>query len=126
MPSTAVPLGLRLLGALQLAQGAWMALAPGSFFDRIGPFGVENAHDVRDASTWSLALGAVSLLAAGRRTWWAPVLIFAALQNGLHAVNHLVDVGKADPRWVGPFDLVALAAVAAALALLARRMEPAR
>ena len=36
----------------------------------------------------------------------------AAIQFGLHAVNHIVDVGKADDLAAGIFDAVSLTAVA--------------
>jgi hypothetical protein len=37
---------------------------------------------------------------------------------GAHAVNHLVDIGEAEPEWVGPVDFVVLLAVALVLAYL--------
>ncbi len=123
-----VPLGLLTYGALQLAQGAWMLTSPGTFFDAIGPFGARNDHYTRDAATWSLALGAALLLTGlrARRERGAAagaagaLLLFAALQTGLHAANHLADLGEADPRWVGVFDAISLAALTAGLALLWR------
>jgi hypothetical protein len=42
------------------------------------------------------------------------------LQFTLHALNHLVDVGDADPSWVGPFDLVSLGALALLVGVLYR------
>jgi hypothetical protein len=106
---------LGVLGLTQLALGAVMAIAPGAFFDSIADYGVRNDHYVRDISTLYLALGAALVLAAGRPSWRAPVLAFAAIQYGLHAVNHLVDVGDADPGWLGPFNLAALLAFEAVL-----------
>ena len=52
-------------------------------------------------------------LAARRPSWRAPALALVGLQYALHALNHLLDVGDADPSWVGPFDLVSLAVGAA-------------
>jgi len=46
------------------------------------------------------------------------VLAVAFLQGGLHALNHLLDVGEARPFWLGPFNLVALTVAAALLGLL--------
>ena len=114
-------LALRLLAALQLAQGALMVVAPRTFFDQIGPFGAYNDHYVRDAATWSLALGAVFLAAAARPRWRAPVLLFAAVQFALHTINHLVDVGDAEKAGVGVFDVVSLGALTALLVVLLRR-----
>jgi len=50
-----------------------------------------------------------------------PVLALALVHTGLHALNHLLDVGEADPSWVGVFDLTTLTALAAALAWLTAR-----
>ena len=44
-----------------------------------------------------------------------PVLAFALLQYLLHAVNHLIDVGDADPEALGPVNLVSLAVTTALL-----------
>jgi len=105
----------------QLALGAWMAIAPASFFRHVGPFGLRNNHYIGDSATWSLALGAALLIALRRPRWRLPVLAFAALQAALHALNHLADVGKAHPRYVGPLDLALLALSALVLAYAARR-----
>jgi hypothetical protein len=32
----------------------------------------------------------------------------AFLQYALHSVNHLIDVGEADPGWLGPANLVSI------------------
>jgi hypothetical protein len=114
-------LALRLLAALQLAQGALMVLAPRTFFDQIGPFGAYNDHYIRDAATWSLALGVVFLVAAARPRWRPPVLLFAAVQFGLHTLNHLVDIGDAAKTGVGVFDFVSLGALTALFVVLLRR-----
>lgn len=124
-----VPAGLRAYGALQTAQGAWMLVAPGSFFDAVGPFGDRNDHYIRDAATWSLALGVLCLLAAARPSWRLPVLALAALQAGMHGVNHVLDADLADPAWVGTFDAISLLVLTGLLAVLARdasRKEVAR
>jgi hypothetical protein len=111
---------LYALGLYWIALGAFQAIAPGAFFDLIGPFGAENDHYIRDASTWSLALGTALLLAARRPSWRAPVLVLALVQAVLHTVVHLVDIGDADPSWVGPFDAIALAVLALATFWLLR------
>jgi hypothetical protein len=129
MSSSLVPLGLRAYGVLQTVQGAWMLTSPGSFFDEVGPFGARNDHYIRDASTWSLALGVLCLLAAARQSWRLPVLALAALQAGMHAVNHIFDADLADPAWVGTFDAVSLLVLTGLLAVLTRdamRTEVAR
>lgn len=116
-----IPAGLVAYGTLQLGQGLWMAVAPGSFFDAVGPFGTRNDHYTRDAATWSIALGVVCLAAArGDRRARGVVLLLAGLQAALHTVNHVADAGIADPGWVGVFDAASLAVLAAALLALWR------
>jgi hypothetical protein len=111
---------LFFLGVTQLALGAFQAVAPGAFFDGLGDFGSRNDHYLRDVSTLYLALGISLLLAAPRPTWRVPVLAFATIQYALHALNHLIDIGEADPGWVGPFDFVSLVLFAVLLAYVAR------
>jgi hypothetical protein len=123
MQRDTVGLALRILGVLNLAQGAFMVVAPREFYDLVGPFGAYNDHYIRDVSTFYLALGAVMLAAANRPRWRAAVLAFAALQVGLHTINHIVDVGDADPVGVGVFDAVSLAALTALYLWLWRRSE---
>jgi hypothetical protein len=110
-----------VFGAYYFVLGLWQAVAPGPFYDAIGPFGPRNDHYTRDAATWSLALGIALLLAGRRPSWRVPVLALATFQSALHAINHLVDIGDADPSWAGPFDFVALAALTFALAWLLAR-----
>jgi hypothetical protein len=59
-------------------------------------------------------------VAAQRPSWRAPALALVGLQFALHALNHLLDVGDADPGWIGPFDLATLALGALALGGLYR------
>jgi hypothetical protein len=101
-----------MLGVGQLGLGALMAVAPGTFFDAVADFGTRNDHFLRDMATFYLALGVVLLVAVDRPAWRAPVLALGALQYGLHALNHLLDIADADPGWVGPFDFLSLAVVA--------------
>jgi hypothetical protein len=108
------------LAAIQLAIGVFMAAAPGAFYDAIADFGPENHHDLRDMATYYLAAGVTLLLSRERRSWRAPLLALVGLQYALHALNHLLDVGRAHPSWVGPFDLVSLAAGALLIGWLYR------
>jgi hypothetical protein len=102
--------GLLALSAVQLITGLALALTPGAFYDAIADFGPRNEHDLRDMAAFYVASAIVLAVAAGRPSWRAPALALVGLQFGLHAANHLADVGGADPSWVGPFDLVSLAA----------------
>src|SRR5688572_17042611 len=112
----AVPAGVAALAAYELVLGLWMLLAPRSFYDTIGPFGPYNRHYVLDTSTWQLAFGGALAVAVRRPSWRVPLLGFAVAQFGLHALNHIADIGEADPRWVGVFDAVALSLSAVLLA----------
>ncbi len=112
---------LLLLGAVQLAIGLLMALAPGTFFEQVGPYGARNDHYIRDMASWELALAAVAFLAARRPAWRIPVLGFALVHYALHAVNHVLDLGEAEPRWLGPANLASIVLGAALLAVLLRR-----
>jgi hypothetical protein len=107
---------LTVFGLAQLALAALMVVAPGTFFSDIGPYGVRNDHYLADLATFYAALGVASLVAARRPSWRVPVLAFAVLQYVLHSVNHLVDVGDAHKAWLGPANLISLAATAVLLA----------
>jgi hypothetical protein len=106
------------VGIAELAIGLWMAISPASFFDTVGGFGAENHHYIRDTSTVYFALGIAMFVAARRPAWRAPVLLTAALQYAFHSLNHLIDVGEAEPSWVGPFEFVTIAMSTAALVYL--------
>ncbi len=112
---------LLILGAVQLAIGLLMALAPATFFREVGPYPPRNDHYVRDMASWELALAAAAFLAATRPAWRVPVLTVALVHYALHAVNHVLDVSDAEPRWIGPLNLASGAAGAVVLAILLRR-----
>ena len=99
---------LSAFAAVQLLLGAGLWLTPGFFHDEIGPYGVRNDHYMGDLATWYLALGAAAFVAVRRSAWRVPVLALAFIQYALHSVNHLIDVGEADPGWLGPANLVLL------------------
>jgi hypothetical protein len=112
---------LALFGAGQLVIGLLLWLTPGFFFEEIGPYGTRNDHYMGDVATWYLALGAVTLYSLGRPSWRLPVLSLAFLQYALHSLNHLIDIGEADPSWLGPFNFASLLATTVLLAWLVRR-----
>lgn len=95
--------------AVQVVTGALLWLAPGFFFEEIGPYGARNDHYMGDLATWYLASGAALAVAVRRESWRLPVLFLVAVQYALHSLNHLLDVGEADPGWLGPANLVAIA-----------------
>ncbi len=100
---------LAIIGAYQLALGLLMVVAPGTFFEEIGPYGVQNDHYIRDAATFTLALGLVLLIAAWRPRWRVAAIAGALFQYVLHSINHLVDIGEAEPERLGPVNFVLLA-----------------
>jgi hypothetical protein len=104
----------------QLILGALLWLAPGFFHDEIGPYGTRNDHYMGDLATWYLALGAAAFVAVRRASWRVPVLALALVQYALHSVNHLIDVSEAEPEWLGPANLVALALTALLLGWMLR------
>lgn len=118
--ATALRAGLLGLAGVQLVTGLLLAFTPHAFYDAIADFGPRNEHDLRDMAAFYLASAVVLAVAAGRRSWRTPALALVGLQLALHAINHLVDVGKSDPSWVGPFDLVTLAALALLVGALYR------
>jgi len=86
-----------VLGLTQLIPALWIVIAPHSFFDHVGPFGVYNSHYLGDAAAFQAGI-AVPLIAAA---WWEP-LRAGALAIGLatvtfHAINHWIDVNAAHP-----------------------------
>jgi len=100
---------LAIIAAYQLALGVFMVVAPGSFFEQIGPYGVQNDHYIRDGATFTLALGLVLLIAAWRPRWRVAAIAGALFQYVLHSINHLVDIGEVDPEPLGPTNFVLLA-----------------
>ncbi len=86
---------LIVLGVVQVASGALALIAPGTFYDEVGRYGVENQHYVGDVGAFVLAFGIAVLVAAQRPAWRVPVLALGALWYGLHTINHAFDVGDA-------------------------------
>jgi hypothetical protein len=103
---------LLLLAAVQLFLGAFLVIAPGTFVDKLAPYGSgADDHFLRDVGTFYLAMGAALLLAVRRVSWRVPVLFLVTFQYALHALNHLIDIGDTDPGWLGPFNFVSLVAL---------------
>lgn len=124
MAST-VRVGLIAFATYHFAIAGLMVFAPHTFFTDIGPFGVQNNHYLRDTATFNLAFGVSLAIAYRRVSWRTPILCCVALQFALHGLNHLLDIGSAHPRWLGPADFISLALATAALVWLAREsMRP--
>lgn len=92
---------------------------PRGFYDSAGPFAPYNDHYLRDAAGAMVgSLGVAMAIAVFRRSWRVGVLGYAVLHFAFHGVNHLVDIGDADPESVGVVDFVSLAAGALILGWL--------
>jgi hypothetical protein len=118
---------LAFVAAYHIVTGALALLAPGTFFDEIGRYGVENLHYVGDVGAFTIAFGAALGIAVVRPTWRAPLLWLGALWYGFHAINHAFDTDEARSEARGWADtlLIGFGAVAAAwLARVAERMDP--
>jgi hypothetical protein len=106
-----MPIQRALLAAfavIQIILGLLLWLTPGWFFEEIGPYGARNDHYMGDLATWYLALGGVALASIRWVSWRVPVLVLAFAQYALHSLNHLIDVGEANPSWLGPANLISL------------------
>ena len=65
---------LIVIGVLNAASGALALIAPDTFFDQVGHYGVENSHYVGDVGAFVLAFGVAVLVAVRRPSWRVPVL----------------------------------------------------
>jgi hypothetical protein len=110
---------LWVIAAVQLFLGLLMFLAPGTFFEEVGTYGLRNDHYIGDLGSVYLASAFGLAMAAVRPSWRAPILWVGAVWFGLHALNHLFDIGEASSDARGIFDTVALALFAAGSAYLA-------
>lgn len=118
--------GLVSFAALQIGLGAFMGFAPHAFYETVGPVGPANDHYVRDVATFYAAIGIGLAVAVRRPSWRAPMLAVSTIQFALHSANHLLDIGRAHPRFVGYIDFAAIAAATVQLALLWRVATPQR
>ena len=100
---------LVLLAGVQLILGLFLVIAPGTFEDKLAPYGSgADDHFLRDVGTFYLAMGAALALAVRRVSWRRPVLFLVMLQYAFHTINHLFDIGDTDPGWLGPFNFFSL------------------
>jgi len=119
-PPGTLAVGIAAFAALELVLAVFMAVSPHAFYTAIGPFGAFNGHYLRDVASFEGAIGLALLASVRRPSWRVPVLALTTVQFTLHSLNHLLDIGRAHPRWVGYFDFFSLAAAAVVLAWLWR------
>ena len=118
---------LLIAAVYHLLLGAFMFFFPRAFYDSFGKFPPQNHHYIKDVATFYLALGFVFFVSVRARSWRTPVLVFAALEYALHALNHLIDVQDAASNFVGWLDFFVIALIAlifGALASFAWRVRP--
>jgi len=99
-----------------LVAGAWCWVDPASFAAATN--WPEHEHFLHDAGAFQLGIGVMLLAALRWRDALAVVLAGAAFTNGLHAVNHAMDLdlgGRASDPW-----LLAVLALVALAGLLVR------
>ena len=114
---------LVVIAAYHVLQGLLALLDPGTFFEEIGLYGIENPHYVGDVGAFYVGYGAALALAVTRPSWRAPLLWLGAFWYGFHALNHVFDTGEARTDARGWTDTVLLALGAAGAAWLARVSE---
>jgi hypothetical protein len=119
MTESALRAVLAVAAAFLIVTGALALVAPGTFFDEIGRYGVENSHYVGDVGAFNLAAGIAVAICIVRPPWRAPILWTGAIWFGLHALNHAFDIGEARSDARGWADTILLALGALGSAYLA-------
>ncbi len=119
-PPGAVSVGIAAFAIVELALALFMAVAPHAFYTAVGPFGAFNGHYERDVASFEGAIAITLLISLRRPSWRVPALALTTIQFALHSVNHLFDINRAHPAWVGYFDFLSLAAATVMLAWLWR------
>jgi hypothetical protein len=114
---------LLVVSAYHVVTGALALLAPETFFEEIGSYGIENSHYIGDVGAFVLAFGVAVGIAAFRPSWRAPLLWLGALWYGFHAINHAFDTGEAKSEGRGWSDTSLIAVGALGAVWLARVAE---
>jgi hypothetical protein len=123
MSERALQAVLAVIAAYHVVMGALALLAPGTFFEEIGAYGIENSHYVGDVGAFFLAFGVAIGVAVARPAWRAPLLWLGAAWYGFHAINHAFDTDEARSEGRGWVDTLLIAFGAVAAGWLARVSE---
>lgn len=123
MSERALRVVLAVVAAYHVVAGGLALVAPETFFDEIGKYGLENSHYVEDVGAFMLAFGVALAIAVVRPAWRAPLLWLGALWYGFHAINHAFDTGEARSDERGWTDTLLIALGALLSAWLARVSE---
>jgi hypothetical protein len=111
---------LIVFGAYSVALGVFMFVAPGTFFDTLGTFGVRNDHYIVDNASFEFPLGLMLLAALRWPSWRVPALAFATVHWGLHALSHIIDPHHAAGESVGWLEAAGLVVTTVFLAIALR------
>jgi hypothetical protein len=111
---------LIVFGVYSVVLGVFMAIAPGTFFDTLGSFGVRNDHYILDNASFEFPLGVVMLAAVRWPSWRVPSLAFATLHWGLHGLSHVVDRHHAAGESIGWLEATGLVLATGFLAVALR------
>jgi hypothetical protein len=114
---------LVFIAAYHIVTGLIALIAPDTFFDQIGHYGIENSHYVGDVGAFLLAFGVAVGIAVVRPSWRAPLLWLGAVWYGFHALTHAFDTGEAKSEARGWSDTALLLFGGVASAWLARVSE---
>lgn len=114
---------LAVVAAYHVVTGGLALIAPDTFFEEIGQYGIENSHYVGDVGAFLLAFGVALGIAVVRPAWRAPLLWLGAFWYGFHALNHAFDTDEARSEDRGWADTLLIAFGAVAAAWLARVSE---
>lgn len=123
MTEKALKAVLVVVAVYHVVLGAMALVAPDTFFDQIGHYGIENSHYVGDVGAFMLAFGVAAGIAIVKPSWRAPIFWLGALWYGFHALNHAFDTGEAKSEARGWSDTVLLAFGAVGASWLARASE---
>lgn len=115
-----VEVALIVFGIYALSIGVFMIVAPGTFFETLGNFGVRNDHYIFDNATFEVPQGLMLLAAVRWPSWRVPALAFATLHWAMHSVSHLVDPHHGAGDWIGWLEAGGLVVTTAILALALR------
>jgi hypothetical protein len=123
MTEKALKAVLVVIAIWHIVTGGMALVAPDTFFDQIGHYGIENSHYVGDVGAFMLAYGVAVAIAIVRPAWRAPILWLGAFWYGFHAINHAFDTGEAKSEARGWSDTLLIAFGGMAAAWLARVSE---
>jgi hypothetical protein len=115
-----VEVTLIVFGLYALTVGLFMMLAPGTFFDTLGNFGVRNDPYSFDNGSFEVPQGLMLLAAVRWASWRVPALAFATLHWGLHSLSHIIDPHHGGGEWIGWLEAGGLVVTTAILAIALR------